>query len=47
MVAKTGRYYGALSRGSMGVTQGNLLSPTIFNMVVDVVIRLCETRVAA
>ena len=38
MVARAGRYYGSPFKGSRGVTQVNLLSPTIFNMVVDLVI---------
>ena len=39
MVSRAGRYYNAPFTGSRGITQGNPLSPTIFNMVVDVVIR--------
>ena len=39
MISRAGRYYGAPFTSSRGITQGNLLSPTIFNMVVDVVIR--------
>ena len=39
MVAKAGRYYGAAFKGSQGVTQGDPLSPTIFNVVVDLVVR--------
>ena len=39
MVACTERYYGALFKGSRGVTQGYLLYPSIFDMVVDAVIR--------
>ena len=38
MVAKAGRYFGRLSKGYQGVTQGEPLSPIIFNVVVDVVI---------
>ena len=35
---QAGRYYGTLFRGNNGVTQGDLLYPTIFNMVLDEVI---------
>ena len=38
MVARAGGYYGAAFKGDQGVTQGDLLSPTIFNVVVDVVV---------
>ena len=38
MVSRAGRYYGALFKVSRGVMQGDPLSPTILNMVVDVVI---------
>ena len=37
MVARAGGYYGEYSKGARGVTQGNTLSPTIFNVVVDAV----------
>ena len=39
MVARAGGYYGATFKGSRGVTQGDPLSPTIFNGVVDAVVR--------
>ena len=39
MVASTGGYYGAAFKGARGVTQGDPLSHTIFNVVVDVVVR--------
>ena len=39
MVARAGGYYGAAFRGERGVTQGDPLSPTIFNVVVDTVVR--------
>ena len=39
MVARAGGYYRTLFRGEKGVTQGNPLSPTIFNVVVDAVVR--------
>ena len=37
MVARAGRYYGVYFKGARGVTQGDPLSPTIFNVVVDAV----------
>ena len=39
MVARAGEYYGTYFGGERGVTQGNPLSPTIFNVVVDAVVR--------
>ena len=39
MVARAGGYYRASFKGSCGVTQGETLSPTIFNLVVDAVVR--------
>ena len=38
MVARAGGYYGASFRGERGVTQGDPLSPIIFNALVDVVV---------
>ena len=38
MVARAGGYYGTGFKGATGVTQGNPLSPTIFNVVVDAVV---------
>ena len=38
MVARAGGYYGKAFKGFRGVTQGDPLSPTIFNVVVDVVV---------
>ena len=32
-------HYGTYFRGEIGATQGDLLSPTIFNVVVDAVVR--------
>ena len=37
MIARAGGYYGTAFKGARGVTQGNPLSPTIFNVLVDVV----------
>ena len=39
MVVRVGGYYGTVFKGERGVTQGNPLSPTIFNVVVDAVVR--------
>ena len=39
MVARAGGYYGTSFGGERGVTHGNPLSPTIFNVVVDAVVR--------
>ena len=39
MVAREGGYYGEPFRGEIGVTQGYPLSSTIFNVVMDVVVR--------
>ena len=38
MAARAGGYYGAAFKGARGVTQGNPLSPTLFNVVVDAVV---------
>ena len=38
MVARAGGYYGTAFGGERGVTQGDPLSLTIFNVVVDVVV---------
>ena len=39
MGARAGGYYGMAFQGVLRVTQGNTLSPTIFNVVVDEVVR--------
>ena len=39
MVARSGGYYGKAFKGERGFMQGDLLSLTIFNVVVDVVVR--------
>ena len=39
MMARAGGYYGEAFKWARGVTQGNPLSPTIFNVVVDAVVR--------
>ena len=39
MVARVGGYYRAAFKEACGVTQGDPLSPTIFNVVVDAVVR--------
>ena len=39
MVANVGGYYRAMFKGARGVTQGDPLSPTIINMVVNAVVR--------
>ena len=39
MASRAGGYYGKAFKGARGVTQGDPLSPTIFNVVVDAVVR--------
>ena len=39
MVAQAGGYYTEPFHGDIGVNQGDPLSPTIFNVVVDLVLR--------
>ena len=45
MVAREGGYYGTAFKGEQGVTQGDSLSPTIFNVVVDAVVHNWVTSV--
>ena len=47
MVARAGGYYGAPFHGERGLTQGDPLLPTIFNMVVDAVVRHWESLLVA
>ena len=46
MVDRAGGYYRASFQGFQGVTQGDLLSPTIFNVVLDTVVRQWVSLVA-
>ena len=39
MLSRAGGYYGTAFQGERGVTQGDPLSSTIFNVVVDAVLR--------
>ena len=39
MAARAGGYYRKAFKGARGVTQDDPLSPTIFNLVVDAVVR--------
>ena len=39
MVTRAGGYYGVAFKGFRWMTQGDPLSPTIFNVVVDAVVR--------
>ena len=39
MVSRAGGYYKTALKGARGVAQGDPLSPTIFNVVVDAVVR--------
>ena len=46
MVVRVGSYYKVPFRGETGMTQGDPLSPTIFNVVVDTVVLHWESLVA-
>ena len=46
MVARGGGYFGGIFKVQHGVTQGNLLSPTIFNVVVYAVLQNWVTVVS-
>ena len=39
MITREGGYYGAAFKGARGVKEGYPISPTIFNVVVDAVVR--------
>ena len=45
MVVQAGGYYGTYFQGERGVTQSDPLNPTIFNVVVDAVVRQWVTGV--
>ena len=47
MVSRVEGYYGTDFKGEIGVTQGDLLYPTIFNVVVDAVVFLGVTGLIA
>ena len=47
MVVRAGGYYWEAFKGYRGVTQGDPLSPTMFNVVVDAVVRHCGTMAMA
>ena len=47
MVARAGRYYGPPFKGYCRVSQGDPLSPTLFNMVVYAITHHCFMVVAA
>ena len=46
MVARAGGYYGAPFKGFLRVIQGNPISPTIFNVVLDAFLQHWVTVVA-
>ena len=45
MVARAAGYYGTVFGGERGLMQGDPLSPTIFNVVVDAVVRHWVNRI--
>ena len=45
MMKKSDGYFGTPFKGYRGVTQGGLLYPTIFNVVIDAVVQSCVTVV--
>ena len=47
MLARAGSYYGTAFKGAHGVTQVDPFSPTIFNVVVNAVVRNWATVVIA
>ena len=47
MVTRAGGYYGEAFKVARGVTQGDLISPTTFNVVVDAVVRHWVTMALA
>ena len=47
MVARAGGYYGTPFPRERGITQGDPLSPTIFNVVVDAVVFHWESLLVA
>ena len=47
MVGRAGGYYGPPFHGEIGVTQGDPLLPTIFNVVVEAVVRHWESLLVA
>ena len=47
MLARAGGYYWEAFKGDQGVTQGGTLSPNIFNVLVDAVVRHWVTMAMA
>ena len=47
MAERAGGYYGTTSKEEQEVTQGDPVSPTIFNVVVDAILRHWVTGVIA
>jgi Reverse transcriptase (RNA-dependent DNA polymerase) len=45
VVPRAAGYYGRCFRAHRGVTQGDIVSPMIFNIVVDCIVRIWKTRV--